>query len=54
MCVIFIRFKTINSDKCRNKIIHFKHTADSDTVLTHQVSSVQLVTDKKLQAFNKA
>ena len=29
-------------------------TADSDTVSTYQVSSVQLVTDKKLQAFNKA
>ena len=29
-------------------------TADSDTVSTYQVSSVQLVTDKKLKAFNKA
>ena len=29
-------------------------TADSDTVSTYQVSSVQLVTDKKLGAFNKA
>ena len=29
-------------------------TADSDTVLTYQVSSVQLMTDKKLEAFNKA
>ena len=29
-------------------------TADSDTVSTYQVSSVQLVTDKKLEAFNKA
>ena len=29
-------------------------TADSDTVLTYQVSSVQLVTNKKLEAFNKA
>ena len=29
-------------------------TADSDTVSTCQVSSVQLVTDKKLEAFNKA
>ena len=28
-------------------------TADSDTVSTYQVSSVQLVTDKKLEAFNK-
>ena len=28
--------------------------ADSDTVSTYQVSSVQLVTDKKLEAFNKA
>ena len=26
-------------------------TADSDTVSTYQVSSVQLVTDKKLEAF---
>ena len=30
------------------------NTADSDTVSTYQVSSVQLVTDKKLEAFNKA
>ena len=29
-------------------------TADSDTVSTYQVSSVQLVTDNKLEAFNKA
>ena len=29
-------------------------TAGSDTVSTYQVSSVQLVTDKKLEAFNKA
>ena len=28
-------------------------TADSDTVSTYQVSSVQLVTDKKLEAFIK-
>ena len=28
-------------------------TADSDTVSTYQVSSVQVVTDKKLEAFNK-
>ena len=35
------------------KNLHSK-TADSDTVSTYQVSSVQLVTDKKLEAFNKA
>ena len=29
-------------------------TADSDTVSTYQVSSVQLVSDKKLEASNKA
>ena len=29
-------------------------TANSDTVSTYQVSSVQLVTDKKLEAFNNA
>ena len=34
--------------------MHFGQTADSDTVLTYQVSSVQLVTDKKLKAINKA
>ena len=28
-------------------------TADSDTVSTYQVSSLQLVTDKKLETFNK-
>ena len=35
------------------KYVSFK-TANSDTVSTYQVSSVQLVTDKKLEAFNKA
>ena len=29
-------------------------TTDSDTVSTYQVSLLQLVTDKKLEAFNKA
>ena len=29
-------------------------TVDSDTVSTYQVSSVQLVTNRKLEAFNKA
>ena len=29
-------------------------TADSDTVSTYQVSLVQLVTDKTLEAFNNA
>ena len=55
----------MNSSKKQNKSIcivmqeasrgdaHSK-TADSDTVSTYQVSSVQLVTDKKLEAFNKA
>ena len=28
--------------------------ADSDLFLTYQISSVQLVTDKKLKAFNNA
>ena len=32
----------------------FKKTTDSDTALTYQVFSVQLVTNKKLEAFNKA
>ena len=32
----------------------FSKYADSDTVSTYQVSSVQLVTDKKLEALNKA
>ena len=36
------------------KEIALSNTADSDTVSTYQVSSVQLVTDKKLEAFNKA
>ena len=36
------------------KLIQFSKTADSDTVSTYQVSSVQLVTNKKLEAFNKA
>ena len=41
-----------SAGKYKNKI-NCK-TADSDTVSTYQVSSVQLVTDKKLEAFNKA
>ena len=34
--------------------MHFEQTADSDTVSTYHASSVQLVTDKKLEALNKA
>ena len=37
----------------KKKLMTFQ-TADSDTVSTYQVSLVQLVTDKKLEAFNKA
>ena len=33
--------------------MHFEQTADNDTVSTYQVSLVQLVTDKKLEALNK-
>ena len=33
--------------------MHFEQTADSDTVSIYQVSLVQLVTDKKLEALNK-
>ena len=43
--------------KCLNCLRHCQrslNSADSDTVSTYQVSSVQLVTDKKLEAFNKA
>ena len=32
----------------------FEQTADNDTASTYQVSSVQLVTNKKLGALNKA
>ena len=34
--------------------MHFEQIADRDTISTYQVSSVQLATDKKLEAFNKA
>ena len=34
--------------------MRFEQTANSDTVSTYQVSSVQLVSDKKLEALNKA
>ena len=34
--------------------MHVERTADNDTVSTCQVSSVQLVTDKSLEALNKA
>ena len=39
----------------KNKtFLYFSKTADSDTVSTYQVSTVQLVTEKKLEAFNEA
>ena len=34
--------------------MHFEQTANSDTVLTYQVSLEQLVTDEYVEAFNKA
>ena len=34
--------------------MHVEQTADSETISTFQVSSVQLVTDKSLEALNKA
>ena len=34
--------------------MHFEQTADSDTVSTYQVSSVQLVTNKKLEALTES
>ena len=33
--------------------MHIEQTANSDTVSTCQVSSVQLVSDEKLEAINK-
>ena len=33
--------------------MHFEQTANRGTVSAYQVSSVQLVTDKKLEAINK-
>ena len=65
--VTFLQFSTVKSDKdiflgqlfqndffCYFKLQKKMKTADSDTASTYQVSSVQLVTDKKLEAFNKA
>ena len=37
-----------------NNLHNFFNIADSDPVFINQVSSVQLVTDKKLEALNKA
>ena len=34
--------------------MHFEKTADSDAVSIYQVSSVQFMTEKKLEALNKA
>ena len=34
--------------------MNFKQTAESNTASTYQVSSVQLVTDKKLETLKKA
>ena len=39
---------------CKRPAMDFEQTADSDTVLTYQVFSVQLVTDKELEGLNKA
>ena len=33
--------------------MHFEQTADNDIVSIYQLSSVQLVTDKKLEALNQ-
>ena len=52
-CVVSISFKKANRNKRRNKMICFKHTTDNDTVSTYQAFSVQLVTNKKLEGFNK-
>ena len=49
---LFGTLKTMLSSHQPNQ--DFKQTADSDTITTYQVSSVQLVTDKKLGALNKA
>ena len=52
-------FTTLLSVTCKfstdiaKQIRELSKTADSDTASTYQVSSVQLVTDKKLEAFNK-
>ena len=49
------RFKLINSCIVMQEASDApSKTADSDTVSTYEVSLVQLVTDKKLEAFNKA
>ena len=34
--------------------MHFEQTAESDTVSINQISSAQLVIEKKLEALNKA
>ena len=47
-------FKTMSFIVMQEASDALSKTADSDTVSTYQVSSVQLVTDKKLEAFNKS
>ena len=47
-------FRLLISSFTQARNNHGWQTADSDTVSTYQVSSVQLVTDKKLEAFDKA
>ena len=47
---VIYKNKTVFSNICKSIELHSK-TADSDTVSTYQVFSVQLVTDKKLEAF---
>ena len=49
--VLLLVNKSFQISEC---LLHFEQTTDSGTVLTYQVSSVQLVTDKKLEALSKA
>ena len=47
--------KALSAYEMMKLLSYFEQTADSDTVSTYQVSSVQWVIDKRLlEAFNKA
>ena len=49
---IYISFKLNHAFSFTSELNNVKQDANNDTVSIYQVSSVELVTDKKLEAFN--
>ena len=53
-CRTFITSHFLETLFNKRPAMHFEQTTDSDTVSIDQISLVQLVTNKKLEALNKA